>query len=290
MRALVTGAGGLFAAALVPALEARGDAVLALRRADCDVTRLEDLASRAKAFAPDWIFHCAAHTRVDDCEADEARAQLVNGLGARNAALAANAAGAGLLFLSTDYVFGGGANRPIAPYDPAAPLGAYGRSKWAGEQAVREVWARHVIVRTSWLFGPGGANFVDTILGRARGGHPLAVVDDQRGSPTFTRDLAAQVLRLVDGGQLGTFHCTNSGDCTWHELATFVVAQAGLGSEVKRLSSAELGRPAPRPAYSVLDNGWTDSVTGRSMPRWEDAVKRHLAESGALAAERKDPA
>ena len=290
MKALVTGAGGLFAAALLPALAARGDEVLALRHEECDVTKADDIVGRAKAFVPDWIFHCAAYTKVDECEKNEERAQLVNGLGSRNAALAAVKTGAGLLALSTDYIFDGTAKRPIRTYDPVAPLGAYGRSKWAGEQSVREVWARHLIVRTAWLFGSGGPNFVDNILERARGGHPLSVVDDQRGSPTHTRDLAAQILRLVDSGQLGTFHCTNSGDCTWHQLASFVLARAGVAAELKRVSTAELGRPAPRPSYSVLDNDWTESVTGHVMARWEDAVKRHLEEAAVHAAERKEPA
>ena len=276
MRVLVTGAGGLLAAALVPALHARGDEVLALPRAELDVTRADEVAKRVLGFRPDWIAHLAADTRVDDCEAEPERAMLVNGLGSRNVAAAAAACGAALLAISTDYVFDGRATRPIGVYDPVAPLNAYGRSKWAGECAVRELCPRHVIARTAWLFGPGGRNFVDGVLARARGGEPLAVVDDQRSSPTFTRDLAAQLLRLVDGGHLGTFHCTNAGECTWHELATHALAAARITAEVKRISTRELGRPAPRPAYSVLDNAWTERVTGHRMPDWKDAVRGPL--------------
>jgi dTDP-4-dehydrorhamnose reductase len=228
---------------------------------------------------------------VDACEAEPDRAFLVNGLGARNAALAAAAVGAAVLAISTDYVFGGGATRPWREHDPAAPLGVYGRSKWAGEQAIREVHPRHLIVRTAWLFGRGGPNFVDTILTRARAGQPLAVVGDQRGSPTWTRHLASGLRRLAERAQYGTYHCTNAGDCTWHELADHALRRAGLHVPVERISTERLGRPAPRPAYSVLDGGWFAHVTGYRMPHWKDAVDAHLAETGALASpsDRKDP-
>lgn len=278
MRIAVTGAAGLLAAAVLPVLRAAGHETHALGR-EVDVTDPAALRHAIAPIRPDWIVHLAAFTRVDECESDERRAHLVNGLGARNAARAAAGSDASLLALSTDYVFDGRAGRPCFEYDVAAPLNAYGRSKWAGEQAIRELAPRHAIVRTAWLFGPGGRNFVDTMVERARSGQPLAVVDDQRGSPTYTRDLADQMLRIIEGRHFGTFHVVNAGAATWHELASHAVARAGMRVTIGRLTTAELGRPAPRPACSVLDATASERVIGHALPDWRDAVDRHLAES-----------
>jgi len=266
----------MLARALLPELARAGHTVLALKKAEADVTRFEALRSALEPFRPDWVIHLAAFTRVDDCEADPDLAFRVNGLGSRNAALAAAALGAAVMAISTDYVFDGRATRPYREYDPVGPLSVYARSKWAGEQAVREVAPRHLIVRTSWLYGAGGANFVDSILRKARHGEPLVVVDDQRGAPTWTEDLAPALVRLAASAQFGTCHCTGSGDCTWHELAEHAIARAGFGTAVGRISTAALARPAPRPAYSVLDNGWCEHAIGARMPHWKDAVERYL--------------
>lgn len=276
MKALVTGAAGMLARALVPALERAGHAVVAPPEAECDVTDFEALARAARAAEPDWVFHLAAYTRVDDCESDADRAHLVNGLGARNAALAAAAVGAGVLAVSTDYVFGGAGSRPFREHDAVAPISVYGASKWAGEQAVRDVNPRHLVVRTAWLYGAGGPNFPDAILARARSGGPLRVVDDQRGSPTWTADLAGGVLALLERAEFGTYHVTGSGDCTWHEFAVAACEIAGVPAPVAAIPTAELGRPAPRPAYSVLHNGLFEHVTGRRLPHWRDALRRYL--------------
>lgn len=278
MRVAITGAAGLLAASVLRALRDGGHETHALGR-EVDVTDAGALRHAIAPVRPDWIFHLAAFTKVDLCESEESRAQLVNGLGARNAAMVAVETGAALLAVSTDYVFGGEGNRPYREYDPARPLNAYGRSKWAGEQAVRELCPRHAVVRTSWLFGPGGPNFVDTIRKRAAEGAPLSVVDDQRGSPTYTRDLADQMVRLAGGGAFGTFHCTNSGEATWHDLATHAVRASAPGVAIERTTTEKMARPAPRPRYSVLDNGWAEHVTGHRMPAWRDAVDRYLAAS-----------
>jgi dTDP-4-dehydrorhamnose reductase len=276
VKVLITGAAGMLAQALMPALERAGHAVVAPPEAECDVTDLEALVRIARAAQPDWVFHLAAFTRVDDCETQVDRAFLVNGLGSRNAALAAAEADAAVLALSTDYVFGGESSRPWREHDPAAPRSVYGASKWAGEEAVREVHPRHLVVRTAWLYGAGGPNFPDTIMARARSGQPLRVVDDQRGSPTWTEDLAPALVTLAERGEFGTCHCTSEGDCTWHEFASHLVVKAGLAVEVLRTDSASFGRPAPRPAYSVLDMTWFRHVSGRRMPHWRDAADRYL--------------
>jgi dTDP-4-dehydrorhamnose reductase len=276
VKVLVTGAGGMLAQAVVAALERAGHGVLPLRRSDADITRRGVLDHALEKFAPDWIFHLAAWTRVDDCEADPDRAFLLNALATRQVAQAAAAAGTALLAISTDYVFSGEASRPYREYDAAGPRSVYGATKWAGEQAVRELHARHIIVRTAWLYGRGGTNFVDTIVRKARAGEPLRVVDDQRGSPTWTGDLGPALVRLAEAGQLGTFHCTNAGDCTWFDLAAYVLERAGVKVRLDRTDTASLARPADRPRYSVLSNQAFESVTGTSMPPWTDAVNRYL--------------
>ena len=281
MRALVTGAGGMLAHALLPGLERAGHEVLGLRRGDADVTRLETLLHPARAFGPDWIFHLAAFTRVDDCESEPDRAFLVNALGARNAALAAAECGASILAISSDYVFDGEARAPYREYTAAAPRSVYGASKWAGEQCVREVSPRHIVVRTSWLYGKGGPNFVDTILRKAGAGDPLKVVDDQRGSPTWTDDLARALAALAATGQYGTYHVTNSGDCTWFDLASHVIGRAGLSVPLEPTTTEAIARPARRPAYSVLLNHFYEHVTGARMPHWQDAADRYLASMAA---------
>ena len=276
VKVLVTGARGMLAHALIPALERVGHEVLGLDVEDADVSVPGSLVHSLKTFGPDWIFHLAAWTRVDDCESDPDRAHAVNALGSRNVALAAAACGAAMLTLSSDYVFDGHGTRPYREYDAAAPRSVYGASKWAGEQAVRELLPRHIVARTSWLFGSGGANFVDTVVKRARAGEGLRVVDDQRGSPTWTHDLSATLVRLAESSQFGTCHVTNSGDCTWWELADYAVRRAGLNVPIERTTSAALNRPAPRPAYSVLSNLMAERVTGRRMPHWHEAVDRYL--------------
>ena len=276
MKVLVTGAGGMLARATIAELEAGEHEVVGLTRADADVARPDALAHALSLFRPDWVFHLAAFTRVDDCESDPTRAYAVNAFGTRNVALAALASGASMLAVSTDYVFDGGATRPYDEYHPANPQSVYAASKWAGEQMLRERHPRHVIVRTSWLFGRGGPNFVDTVVNRAGAGEPLQVVDDQRGAPTATVDLAPALVRLAAGNHFGTFHVTSAGDCTWWELARHVVERAGLTAAVEKTTTARFGRPAPRPAYSVLSNRLYELATGQRMPHWRDAVDRYL--------------
>ena len=291
MKILVTGAGGMLGSAVLPALERAGHVVGAILHPQdapdtplaaagastrLDITDYPALLEAARTFRPDWVVHLAAWTDVDGCEGDPDRAFIVNGLGARNAALAAAEAGAAVLAMSTDYVFDGSTPAPRREHDPKGPLNVYGRSKLAGEHAVREVNARHVIVRTAWLYGAGGRNFVDTILSRARSGQPLRVVDDQRGSPTWTADLADAIVALQARREFGTYHVTNTGEASWRDLAVAACELAGVRAEVARMGSAELDRPARRPAYSALHTGWYEHVTGRRMPHWRDALGRYL--------------
>ena len=284
MKVLITGAGGMLAQAVVPALRAAGHTVTALTRAELDVTRLADVRRAVASATPDWVCHLAAYTNVDGCESDVDQAFLVNGIGARNAAVAAHEAGAAVLAVSTDYVFPGNDPTPRREYDPTGPVSVYGRSKWAGECGVRETNPRHAIVRTAWLYGQGGRNFVDTIRAKALAGGPLAVVDDQHGAPTWTEDLAHALVTLMERGARGTFHATNAGECTWHAFAVEICRLAGATIDVATLSSAALARPAQRPAWSVLHLGALEHELGRPMPHWRDALARYLAPSIATRA------
>jgi dTDP-4-dehydrorhamnose reductase len=263
--------------ALMTVLNEGGHEAVGVGHDDADVTRLGSLSHPIKTIQPEWIFHLAAFTRVDECETKADHAYLVNALGSRNVAQAALEAGAAILAVSTDYVFAGDATRPYRESDPVGPRSVYGASKLAGEMAVREIHARHIIVRTGWLYGRGGPNFVDTILTRARRGEPLRVVDDQRGAPTWTADLAEALVRLAERGQYGTYHCTNQGECSWHDLAVDLLQRAGISAQVARTDSASLARPAKRPGYSVLSNLMYERVTGHTMAPWQDAVQRYLA-------------
>lgn len=281
MRVVVTGAAGMLARAARRALADAGHEVVAPSEAEADVTSLAAMRSLARDARADWWWNLAAFTRVDDCESQADRAYLVNALGAGHVAQAAAETGAAVLHVSTDYVFDGRGTAPYREWDPTGPRSVYGASKLAGEHAVRAVNPRHLIVRTAWLFGAGGPNFVDTILRKARAGEALRVVDDQRGSPTWTEDLAAALVRLTAAGVLGTGHVTNRGECTWYAFARFFLERAGVAASLEPCDTGAFPRPAPRPAYSVLSPMWYEHVSGATMPPWQDAVTRYLAGAGA---------
>jgi len=278
VRVLVTGAGGMLGTAVVPALERAGHEAIALTRAELDVTDAARVRAAVVDRSPEWVCHLAAFTDVDGCESRPEHALRVNGEGAGHVAAAAREAGAAVLSISSDYVFAGDDPRPRRESDPVGPVSAYGRSKLAGEEAVRAANPRHLIVRTAWLYGRGGRNFVDTIRERALAGIPLAVVDDQRGSPTWTVDLATALLALMETSATGTLHATNAGDCTWYEFACEICAQVGAHVDVARRSSADLARPARRPAYSVLDTSQLRQRLGHELPHWRDGLARYITQ------------
>lgn len=279
MRVAITGARGLLGTALTREFSA-GHEVFPLDRQSLDVTDQEEMRRRMVWLRPDWVLHTAAFTSVDEAESNAREAHRVNVLGSRNAAAAALDVGSRLLYFSTDYVFDGCHNSPYREWDPPAPLSEYGRSKLAGEWLVRSLLPGHLIVRTSWLYGPGGVNFVEKIARRARRGDPLRVVNDQRGSPTYTADLAAAARALVESERRGTYHVTNSGDCTWFEFALEIVTRLGIQASVAPIESARFGAPAPRPAYSVLDN-CLYQLDGFSVLRpWIHALAEYLEEPG----------
>ena len=252
MKVLITGAGGALGRELVSVFG--GHEVAAASHDVLDVADRDAVLQAVGGTMPDAIVHAGAWTNVDGCELDPDQAFRVNALGTRHVVEAARRSDATVCYLSTDYVFDGQANRPYVEWDATNPLSVYGRSKLGGEH---ELGPEDTIVRASWVCGRFGRNFVKTILERAKTGQALTVVDDQHGCPTFTEDLAEMIRRLVVERRPGVFHVTNQGATTWFALARELVAMAGLDpGQVQPVATAELDppRPAPRPAYSVLDN------------------------------------
>ena len=278
MRVLVTGAGGMLGRDLTAA--AADAEIVALTREDLDIRDATAAAGAVAAARPEVVINCAAWTDVDGAEREEAAALAVNGDGAGNLALAANAAGARLIHVSTDYVFDGTARTPYVESDEPAPRGAYGRTKLAGERAVLAAPGAHAVVRTAGLFGPHGRNFVATMLGLARQGREeVAVVTDQVGCPTFTGHLAVKLLDLARGGGSGIFHEAGAGRCSWFEFARAIFAHAGLEVRVTPTTSAEFVRPAARPAWSVL----ASERDPEPLPPWQDGLAAYFAALGAPA-------
>ena len=276
-KVLVTGSGGMLAADLVPVLRAGMHEVTACDRAQLDVTDAAQARTVIGAARPSVVVHCAAYTNVDGAEADPEAAFLVNRDGAANVAEACRDAGAAMLYVSTDYVFDGTASRPYRVEDPPHPAGVYGQSKLAGELAVRRTLEAHYIVRTSWLYGHGGKNFVDTMRRLGREKPELAVVDDQVGSPTWTVALAEAISQLITTSRFGLYHAAGAGTCTWCGLTRKILELDGLDTPVRPISTAELGRPAPRPAYSVLDTSALLAAGVRPLPPWEESLARYMA-------------
>jgi dTDP-4-dehydrorhamnose reductase len=256
---LVTGAAGQLGLDVVAALEtsASGHRVTALGHGALDVTRRDAVLQALDGVGPDVVIHCAAWTAVDACESDADRAFAVNALGTRHVAEGVRLTGAHLVYVSTDYVFDGEATEAYVEWDEPNPLSVYGRSKLGGEREVQALVPGATIVRTSWVCGANGANMVKTILRLASQLPELAFVDDQRGCPSFTEDLAGMIVRLAGARLPGLFHVTNQGPTTWYDFARDVVKAAGRDpSMVRPIATSELQppRPAPRPANSVLDN------------------------------------
>ncbi len=278
MRIVVTGAGGMLARAVIAAATRGGHEVRPFDRATLDITDAARVLDTVGACDPDAVIHCAAYTRVDDAERECDNAFAVNAHATRIVADAAFASNAVFVYPSTDYVFDGRAHSPYAVDSPTAPLNCYGRSKLAGEAEAAHA-GDHLVVRTSWLYGAGGTSFVRTMLERARAGAPLRVVDDQRGSPTWTSDLALTMLSLLERrAPGGVYHATSSGDTTWFGFASAIFEIAGIHNvDLSPSPSAEYVRPAQRPSYSVLDCSKTAAITG-PMPHWRDSLTRALVE------------
>jgi dTDP-4-dehydrorhamnose reductase len=263
-------------------------------RRKSDITDLESISNIITDFKPDIVIHAAAWTDVDACELDGAKAYKVNTEGTKNVARACKASGAVLIYISTDFVFDGNKNTPYVETDETGPLGIYAESKLRGEEAVKKILNNYFIIRTGWLYGKSGKNFVDTIIAKAKTEKELKVVDDQTGSPTYTIDLAKAIHTLINvsvnssraGLNLpyhklstvyGIYHVSNAGSVSWFEYAKTILNLAESKTSVIPISSEELARPASRPTMSVLDNAKFTALTGYKMRDWKEALKAYLA-------------
>ena len=275
MKVVVFGASGLLGRAILR--EWQGDEVIGLSSRDVDIRESEHVHDLLRRQRPDCIVLASAYTDVDGCESNRELAFAVNRDGAANVAQAAKALGSRLIFLSSDYVFDGSQRTPYEANAARCPLGVYGQSKAQAEVQLFDLVPDCCILRTSWVFGADGKCFPATILRLAESRTHIDVVDDQRGSPTYSVDLARAIIELCRRNTSGIVHATNSGDCSWFEFAQEIVRCAGLSTQVRPISSAQMPRPAPRPAYSVLS---PESLRrfGMALPTWHDGLQRYLSE------------
>jgi dTDP-4-dehydrorhamnose reductase len=281
MKLLVTGAGGMLGQEVVGAARRAGHGVVALAREDLDVMDAEAVEKRMVAERPDAVINCAAYTNVDGAEEERATAFARNGEAPGTVAAAAGEVGASVLHISSDYVFDGRKGAPYVESDRPAPASAYGESKLAGEGPTAAANPRHFVVRSAWLFGPGGRNFVDTMLRLAANRDEVRVVDDQVGSPTSCADLAEALLALVATDAYGIHHVAGAGACSWAELASETFRRAGVDCRVVPISTEEMGRPARRPPYSALRTERPE--TPRLRP-WQEGLAGYLATRTRAAA------
>jgi dTDP-4-dehydrorhamnose reductase len=280
IRLLVTGAEGMLGRRVVEAAVARGVVCHGTDVSEEDLTLRDDVRRLFERVSPTHVVHCAAWTDVDGAEAQPEKARLVNVEATRLVAEAARETGARMLFVSTDFVFDGKASEPYKPDDNARPLSVYAESKWQGEEVVRGTIEDYLIVRTSWLFGPNGKNFVDTMRGLFEQGVEVSVVCDEVGSPTYSVELASRLVEMVlNDGVVGTYHLTGAGSCSWYELACYIAEEVGYDPEkIGKVTAQEWGATARRPKYSVLDCTSTYATGIAPMPNWRDSVRKYIGD------------
>lgn len=279
---LITGGGGMLATDLAEELRNRGHVAVTLTRDELDITDADRVNAVVGEHRPDIIVNCAAYTAVDRAESEEGLANAINGSAVESLAHAANRHGAVLTQISTDFVFDGSKRTPYEVNDPPCPVSAYGRSKLMGEHAASHA-ERHVVIRTSWLFGIHGRNFVEAIRNQIRKGtNPLRVVNDQRGCPTYTPHLAHAIIRLSqlaldEPNARGMFHYADAEECTWWDFARAIAEHEGRDVVINPVTSSEFASPAPRPAYSVLSTARYERITGVQPESWREGLDEYFA-------------
>ncbi|WP_353854282.1 dTDP-4-dehydrorhamnose reductase [Bacillus sp. Bos-x628] len=278
MKVLITGAGGQLGKELSKQLKEKDMSVISLTRSMLNITDQQAVRHAMRHYRPDIVVSAAAYTSVDQCETETEKAYLVNGIGAYYTALEAKQVGADVLHVSTDYVFDGQKGAPYQVDDQADPQTIYGKSKKLGEELIRLVSDEVKIIRTSWLYGHGGHNFVNTILRLAETKDHVRVVNDQFGSPTYTKDVAEALIHLFDQAS-GIYHVSNRESCSWFEFAKEIVARSGRSTTIEPISTEEYGFQTPRPAYSVLDLQAIEA-TGWQPRHWKEALQEYLQKEG----------
>lgn len=272
MRVLITGGKGQLGSDLTEILQLSNHDVIPLSSRELDVTNNESVFKQILHLRPDVIVHAGAYTQVDKAEEDIERAYQINAIGSRNIALAATKIDAKLIYISTDYVFDGKANKPYSEFDKTNPMSIYGKSKLAGEELVKQFSKDYFILRTSWVYGKHGNNFVKTMLKLAKERNEISVVNDQIGSPTYTVDLAAFISEIMQTELFGTYHVSNSGSCSWYEFAKEIYKESGIDIKVNPITTMEFPRPAPRPSYSVMDHMGIRLNNLNGLRAWRDAL------------------
>ena len=267
-KVLVTGAKGMLGQDLCPILEDEGYEVVETDIDTLDITNTKNIEEVFSTEKPDIVIHCAAYTNVDKAEEDANTAELNNAKGTENIAKVCAKTDAVMVYISTDYVFGGDGVKPYKPCDKTNPLGVYGKTKWQGEEAVRNNVSKHYICRTSWLYGIHGKNFVETMISLADKPE-LKVVDDQVGCPTWTVELSNAIVKILDSGEYGTYHTCGSGQTSWFNFAKKIFEKANIKVNLKPCTTEEFPRPAKRPAYSVMDNNGI-------CRNWETALSDYI--------------
>ena len=288
MKILITGSNGMLATQVITDLERGytelGEVPAALKGAqlllaDVDTLDITDKAaveSFMEENRPDVVINCAAYTNVDGCESNQDTAFMVNAIGSRNLAMGCENIGAKLVHVSTDYVFRGDEPTPRREYDMPWPISAYGKTKFAGEEFVRQYCKKSFIVRTAWLYGYNGKNFVKTMVWLAKEKGGAKVVNDQHGNPTNAADLSHHLLKIAASEEYGTYHCTGNGECTWYEFAAEIARLAGYEGVMSPCTSEEFPTPTKRPAYSSLDNMMLRVTVGDEMRHWKDALRAYF--------------
>ncbi|MBZ4645368.1 MAG: dTDP-4-dehydrorhamnose reductase [Clostridia bacterium] len=285
MRVLITGAKGQLGNEIIRILNIGTSALGSINQVykhvevaksdikDLDITNLDLVKNYVNNFKPDIIINTAAYTNVDGCEMDTDTAFKINALGARNVAMIAEEVGAKIVHVSTDYVFSGNGSIPYKEYDLPCPVNVYGKTKLLAEKYVQQFCSKYFIVRTAWLYGYNGRNFVKTIISAGKERGHLSVVDDQKGNPTNAEELAHHILEMCLTEEYGLYHCTSNGECSWYDFAKKIVQNAGIKCNVIPIQSEQLQRAAKRPTYSSLDNMMLRCTIGDKMRNWEDALE-----------------
>lgn len=285
MKILVTGAKGQLGTQLVNILESgvselgelpievRNCEIIALDKSALDIASLKAVREMLHREKPEVIINCAAYTNVDGCETNEDLAFNINSIGPRNLAIVSEEIGAKIVHLSTDYVFKGNGIKPYREYDIVSPVSVYGKTKALGEAYVKDFSSKYFIVRTAWVYGYSGKNFVKTIIKAAREKGHLTVVNDQRGNPTNAEDLAYHILKLITTEEYGIYHCSGEGECTWYDFAKAIVELSEINCTMEPTTSEKFNSAAKRPAFSALDNMMLRSTVGNEMRPWEEALR-----------------